>query len=422
MDSHNRGGIMPNEDYLTWPNVDYTCTFCRKAAVIGQIGREPQLRAALVDSETGDLIPEEWETQQAVDNFLVHGEGRLAEIFDLAREKHWLRKNTKIAELMQQAMASSKFIAREQDRYDGIESDDDIYTDDEDDPEWMGATEDSAGVKELALGDWARTRILDGFWIAPADIWYNRGPPFQVPRAHHPCPWAEEKVKNNPFILAAEAVHPHPRISASHIPPTYNLCERAHRAYQKAVREILLPAMSNIVRRLVLECATAVDGAPIHLSDPCTRASRLSINEIVCLLREESVWFTGVNWARRLQHEKERSDSDEHRSHLGPSEHESTSAVSSPAESSTSPVLSTTTIQTTPSPPPIEPSKTPAQRPSKGKEKASAFPIPVSPVLETPVLLHSIPYIPETLSTLPQFAQDVFKQVSTSACSFYCTN
>ena len=41
--------------------------------------------------------------------------------------------------------------------------------DDEDDPELMQLTEES-GVRDLALGDWARARILNGHWFSPADI------------------------------------------------------------------------------------------------------------------------------------------------------------------------------------------------------------------------------------------------------------
>ncbi|KAK0472229.1 hypothetical protein IW261DRAFT_1508579 [Armillaria novae-zelandiae] len=40
----------------------------------------------------------------------------------------------------------------------------------------------------MALGDWARNRILDGFWVTPCDQWMS-GTMLEVSRAEHPCPW-----------------------------------------------------------------------------------------------------------------------------------------------------------------------------------------------------------------------------------------
>ncbi|KAG1818891.1 hypothetical protein EV424DRAFT_1619427 [Suillus variegatus] len=50
-------------------------------------------------------------------------------------------------------------------------------SEDEDDPDLLSMTEDAGGVRDLAIADWARTRILDGHWCSPADQWYGYARP-----------------------------------------------------------------------------------------------------------------------------------------------------------------------------------------------------------------------------------------------------
>ncbi|KAJ6517111.1 hypothetical protein DFH09DRAFT_1373701 [Mycena vulgaris] len=69
--------------------------------------------------------------------------------------------------------------------------------------------------------------------------------------------------------------------------PTYVLAEAAHHAYMKTMRLILLPALNNVVRRIVIDCALdAADpdaDVPGGLSaarkplDPAMRAARMSL-------------------------------------------------------------------------------------------------------------------------------------------------
>ncbi|KAJ7587877.1 hypothetical protein C8J56DRAFT_942858, partial [Mycena floridula] len=119
------------------------------------------------------------------------------------------------------------------------------------------------------------------------------------------------------------------------------------------------------------------------------------------------------------------------------------------SSTSTSPVLSITTLQTTPSPPPVDSSKQSLVDPSKPtvsrntgpifSESASSRSIPssessstlasenssptsaskpvaprpitiaVAPVLDPPRLLPSIPHVPVTVKHLPQFSLEAFK-------------
>jgi hypothetical protein len=91
----------------------------------------------------------------------------------------------------------------------------------------------------------------------------------------------------------------------------------------RQVRAVLLPALQNVVRRLV-ECAldaaevgagaTSVSGeaekgeGKTLVLDPGQNASRMPLAEIVQLLREE-VWFDEMDWgARRRNVRREEED------------------------------------------------------------------------------------------------------------------
>jgi len=93
----------------------------------------------------------------------------------------------------------------------------------------------------------------------------------------------------------------------------------------------------------------------------------------------------------------------------------------------TSPVLSTTTLHTTPSPPPSHPEEkehepTTTTATARPKPPQVIIPIPVSPVLDSPKLLHPIPYVPVTLAHMAQYSLEAFKQVWREACAplYHC--
>ena len=58
------------------------------------------------------------------------------------------------------------------------------------------------------------------------------------------------------------------------------------------MREILLPPLRNVVRKLVMECAA--DG-----TDPAIRTVRMTIEDVVRELRDESTWYNGIDWLER---------------------------------------------------------------------------------------------------------------------------
>ncbi|CAA7260354.1 unnamed protein product [Cyclocybe aegerita] len=198
--------------------------------------------------------------------------------------------------------------------------------------------------------------------------------------------------------------------------------------------------------------------------DPGLRARRMSLEEVVSILREEEgVWYDGVDWIERRRNEEEEErrrkeaqlrkekeyDEDSSIAASSPSNKStpsSTHTSSSSHSNATSPVLSTTTLQTTPSPPPSsdvegglaskkdEDGSAPSQRESESESDAAPSRpppppppprpriIPVDPVRSPPLLLSSIPYIPVTTAHLPQFSSDAIRIVWRDACAplYHC--
>lgn len=396
--------VADNEDEETWPGLEATCRSCRLEWLWRRASHNSGDREALggFPFRWSKHAPD-WETRQAIETFVDMGEGRIADVLSCARDKHWLRTYTKLADMLSQAVAATKFVDRAEAGYEGDGSDDDLSAD-EDDPELMSLTEDACGVRELAIQDWVRNRILDGHWISPADQWYRLFTPHKpfVP-AEHPCPWlgatyAGAVQDGESSGDGEELLHPRPRTYDAPCPPSYDLCEHVFRVYQRTMHDILLPAMSNIVRRILME--SQVDGG-----DPAMRASRMSLEDVVKELRDQDTWSKGIDWIQRRHVRQKQELRSRHRS-----EDDETSSSRSGSHT-TSPVLSTTTLQTTPSPPPSG-SKDDDIVPSPIGASSPVVPVPESPSTQTHTLLRPIPYIPVAIAHLPQYSTDSIRMVS----------
>ncbi|KAG1731845.1 uncharacterized protein EDB91DRAFT_1153383 [Suillus paluster] len=507
-----------NEDDETWPGVDATCRSCRTEGLWNRIKSSARDREAIggprfVQSSSSSrsspanqrhmalarvapwkYASADWETRQTVDAFIELGEGSITEVLNVAREKLWLRSYTKMPELMEQAVAATRWasegmgtdfsqntayhhrepesvVASQQDHTRTTEGGDSYSpinslspsrrsrspsprsayssdyegSEDEDDPDLLSMTEDAGGVRDLAIADWARTRILDGHWCSPADQWYGYARPIgggvrdpgeepdcesetdddeplesgQSRRrvrvtATHPCPWTLSRP-SSPSSLPSPTDDSHPRLSTvrSQAPPSFGLCEHAFRAFSKQLRQILLPGMNNIVRRLVIESANGIGGAWV---DPAVRASKMNLEDVLAELRTPGVWFDGVDWAAGGLDLGGRREDDSLSS--------TSASTRSDGSHTTSPVLSTTTLHTTPSPPPSHAEEKEHHEAviSRPKPPQVVIPIPVSPVLESPKLLHPIPYVPVTLAHMAQYSLEAFKQVWREACAplYHC--
>ncbi|KAF8883286.1 hypothetical protein BD779DRAFT_1674621 [Infundibulicybe gibba] len=440
---------MENEDEDSWPGVEATCRMCRKEWLWRRVSSSPRDVAAIGGAS---MVSEDWETRQCVDGFIELGEGTIADVINIAREKYWLRRHTRLGDMLSQALAATKFNNGSGTNgrtfgcggnllgFEGVEEEEE---EEEDDVELIQMTEEG-GVRDLALGDWARQRILDGHWLSPADQWYGTvipGHPMSEVKALHPCPWtisgpSSPRSSNiggsveEPLLQAVsienipDERHPKPSTVHAEIPPSYALCEQAYLAHQKQMRVVLLAPMRNIVRRLVIECS-AHQGA--RWEDPAMRATRMAMEDVLRVLREEEgIWFDGFDWAERRRNEriKEREQA------IGHDESSSTSTStpsSGRSSNTTSPVLSTTTLQTTPSPPPLSVISVPDEKKDDDDgflvvEIAAKPTIPISPVLDPPRMLRPIPYVPVTIAHMPHYSLEAFKAVWREACAplYHC--
>ena len=171
-----------------------------------------------------------------------------------------------------------------------------------------------------------------------------------------------------------------------------------YESYTKQFREIVYPAMQNVVQRVVAECEA--DG-----KDPVPVVREMSIDDVARALQDEAVWRTGVDWlAWRAAQERARARKEKEKD----DDASSTSSRSSGSHM-TSPGLSTTTLQTTPSPPPS----------SVKDDEGLSSPVSVheraleaSPTREEPRLLHPIPYVPSKLSHMPEYTLSMVASVS----------
>jgi hypothetical protein len=215
----------------------------------------------------------------------------------------------------------------------------------------------------------------------------------------------------------------------------YALAEAAHNAHVRNMHTVLLPVFKNVVRRLIVECASDAADADAAIEaglsagrkplDPAMRAARMSLADVVQQLREEEeVWFDGTDWsakrrnARAEDQEREREQEREKERERGHGAKGSDdSYAGTPRKSDTSPVLSRSTLGTTLSPPPLgEREHEERQRKEKRavtrvEERETKPTIPVSPVLNHPRLFRPIPYIPETIAHLPPYSLDEIKAV-----------
>lgn len=134
------------------------------------------------------------------------------------------------------------------------------------------------------------------------------------------------------------------------------------------------------------------------------------------------MWFDGFDWAERRRNNGRELVKRERENGCG-SDASSTSSCSRSSNGS-SPVLSTTTLQTTPSPPPIQLGEEKGDgechdeieelgRTAVTTRKLSKpVTIALAPVLDPPKLLRAIPYVPVTVSHMPQFSLEAFRAVS----------
>ncbi|KAG6897940.1 hypothetical protein C0992_008688 [Termitomyces sp. T32_za158] len=404
--------VVDNDDKETFPNVEATCRSCRIEWLWKRAGDTPGDREAIGGHR---FESSDWETRNVVDSFLDLAEGSIKDVLLLAREKLWLRKNTRLDFMLKMLKKTNKV---DSEGLEGLEryEEEEESSDSEEDIELLQMEE--AHVRDMALGDWARARILDGHWISPADTWYQHtmnGYKDYVP-AVHPCPWTCSPSPDSGQDDET-GVHPLPSTVKGSIPPTFGLCEQAFSAHQRQLKEILVPPMRNLVRKIVIECQTPGMGYGRGIEDPAIRASKMSMEDVLSELRnEEGVWLNGFDWVQRRMNDSRERDTkrrDSSTTTMGTDSDDSSTSSGSRSSNETSPVMSTTTLQTTPSPPP--PPIDDKDESSTSNTTPAPAPVPVmisiDPVEDPPRPIHAVPYIPSTAAYLPPYTLDAVKFV-----------
>ncbi|KAJ7890232.1 hypothetical protein B0H13DRAFT_2341165 [Mycena leptocephala] len=221
-----------------------------------------ELFCALGCTAPASFSPTDLVVRGALAAFVDFGDGTTHQVLAVAGECGWLHARTRWTELMKQALAAERFSC-------GSDVDEDcgeLGTEDDD----AAALALEPHVKKLALDDWARARVLDGLWLAPLDGCYFSG-------------------EVNLINAAPQGPHPPPSLSTA-----------VQNAHIRQMRDILLPPLRNVVRRVVVESVLEVNKAAAagvdRTLDPAVCVARMSLAEVLYNLHEEGVWFDGTDW------------------------------------------------------------------------------------------------------------------------------
>ncbi|KAH9032584.1 hypothetical protein EDB85DRAFT_1203388 [Lactarius pseudohatsudake] len=377
-------GCVENEDVETWPTVATTCRSCRSEWLWRRMGvAAPDREVSASGSPYWSSL--DWEVRQSIDAFIESGEGTLGDIIQIAREKLWLSRYTRIGMHMEHALAQQRLDMRTNGYgYESADEDAASGEVDPDDYETLAMAEELHSVREMAQSDWARTRILDGLWLSPADDWYGYRP--RPPPAEHPASWALQ--------VADGQVHPTPTTIRVPPAPTYHLADQLYRVYERQLRKILLPAMQNIIKRIM--CQGRAEAMKVVAS--------MDSEDVLRALQQAWAWSKDL---RQLPPPARESDLDP-----GTPPDDASSSSKSDASHTTSPVLSTATLQTTPSPPPSDDKREKdgeAESPREEAPRMRLF-VEIGPP-EPSNLLRDIPYVPATTQEMPSYSLKAFIEV-----------
>ncbi|KAJ6472812.1 hypothetical protein DFH09DRAFT_1293872 [Mycena vulgaris] len=306
-------GVGVNDDEATFPGVHSTCAVCREKEVDGNTehgrtrnadrervmdrdGRGALLLRALGanTSQPGAFAAPEPMMHATLATFVDLAEGTVNHVLVVASERAWLRAQTRWAELTRQALAAHKFTAgsgggdrgfadvdssrgRGRTRTDvyannavnavnaaahgsagytntsadesTTKRDSELEDEPSEDEDEMAAVLESS-VKEMALGDWARGRILDGVCVDPADVYYGSHvgglDTLDNPvKAIRPVPWVVSPPPSPPGHATSTAALSTPLPLATRTgppvppPPRYTLTEAAHGVHLRGAESVV---------------------------------------------------------------------------------------------------------------------------------------------------------------------------------------
>ncbi|KAF8525991.1 hypothetical protein BU17DRAFT_41141, partial [Hysterangium stoloniferum] len=309
--------LFENEDFDTWPTVHTTCFHCRRDALLRIAALYSNPSVNLLDFIGGPTLDgKDYEARSTVDNFVDMAEGGVNDVITVVLERQWLRVNTNLGSLLDQAVASARYSRAEMEDY---ESEEEMLSDDEEESYDMLQSQEENGVRTLAITAWARARILDGNWITPADVWcMNTGqvpvdsawdPSLLTPTVH-PVPHSlqtspsnnsssstsemEDVMSTEPGPPTQHMIH-YPPLDIHTTMPSYRFAQITANHFRTTFRDIIFEPMRTIVLRIMNEAQMAAQ-------DPCVRLAKLDMDDVLILLRDEPTWHVDSGHGTRLMH------------------------------------------------------------------------------------------------------------------------
>ncbi|KAG8912383.1 hypothetical protein FRC00_004630 [Tulasnella sp. 408] len=314
-DQRNRTiAVTEDDDYCR--GIIATCRSCRSVLIRGLVRNKIPRHAA-------DL------TESVLDTFIECGEGAIKDLLGEVDEKIWLASHTNYRELHESALAVERMRLKQELRAEreaeGImegrvstearlqalldsgaspeeiedalqmqaveEEEDDELLDDEY-GEVLTAAEE-ANVNDMAISGWARNRILEGCWLSPLDIWHGDGGIRvrtevlqRLPQSWHPV----NSYLNgpDPMIDLQQAPIPQnqmkPRLASIRCPhPPARIFQRAQTLYEYSFRQIVSPALSNLVQRMICE-------AEAEHKDVCRVVTCITTDMLLEEMRTIQLW------------------------------------------------------------------------------------------------------------------------------------
>ncbi|KAG8996240.1 hypothetical protein FRB94_001167 [Tulasnella sp. JGI-2019a] len=432
--------IYPADDQEVFAGTNATCRVCRHQTLVhalrykGIVFRKPFPYWVL----------------PLIEGFLDNGDGLLKEVVYEVEQRVWFANHTNFNELHESALACEKIrlkqelrAEREQEAtlsgrnamneaalqemldrgaspdainralalQDEEEEEDDEMFDEDFDPGLSSAEE--FNVMDMALGGWVRNRILEGCWISPVDIYHGSRPHQsalqRAPPAWHPV---------NSYMTGSGAVVPDDQDERFAAKPTSRtvlapqppnrVFYRAQILFEGTMRQILLPAMENLVKRLIYD--SQVSG-----KDVCKEVAKLHPAAVLAELQSIQVW--GVDYKWEDCYSSGNSINDE--TSTSPTIASVDGSLSSEERDRDSPPTSNTSATTQCTTPPMSPPAQPHQQKKSESHQSHTrqmLPPTTPPPVPTRFLSH-IPHIPRAPEHIGHNCWDMVAQIWREACA-----
>ena len=313
------------------------------------------------------------------------------------------------------APVSPSLIERELERVEADDEEEEEYDDYYEEYGEMLTFSEESNVRDMALSGWSRNRIMEGCWISPMDLAGKHAIHLvETPNlerfspAHHPVdsyhgdstpPDSYETAgSTRSALLAPSTPHStfHPSLETLRTPPPpARLLYRSQTLFEYNLRQILNPALHNLVRRHIYE-------AEVSGKDVCRTVVSMTSLKIMQELQKIQLWGVEYSWGST-----DNQVSDENQT-------SPTTTVTHTLDSESGRGSPSSTIRITPSPPPsnaLPELKTDTQT----TPSPSLIPIPTR-------FVQHIPFVPTAIEHIGPQGLQLIGTLWREACSglFQC--